>query len=956
MKNGFEKPAATLLATATLLAGVSLPPAAIAAPTGGNPAASTPAQPDGESKDHATDQGDATVAWSLLGVTLTPDDKGTLVLPEGQTLPAFNARPDDISVEGSDGATIPLTLTGTTEEHPKLGLTTGTGTLSAEATDTLPAVDIPVSWATGMEITLSDGTPFAQGADGVWEAEYGRTLTLKDDNEPPVRNIGLSDDSKTGIKWGEPTLKDGKVMRRGEASGEIQGQKWKARITAERATDHTSLAQAITAAQQAYDQGGAEYTSASLTALGDVIEEAVNLDGTAATDEAMQAMEDRLAETVGKLETVTWSVGKTRLAHEPGQGYEGKAPNTLGTAPSGTQALTSNDPTLGKLGSIAIDRAKDDAQPSYSDEDLGVIRATGTARYSGVTPNGNRAVTWSQDYSYTIGERVSATGPGGKDIGFTKADGYLTATVTASLDQENQPKDTTVTIDGKPVAITWSNEVRTTADATTSTFTRQGRVEGDLTVTGTDRTQHWVVYVNATRTEGHVASLSVIQRQADGTGTEHTIEGFDPAKTDYTITLPANAVADQYTLGHTSAAGDQAQVSEGKPIPPTLGENASRILKATLNGVTYTVTVNFDQATPTPENPNARLRGLYVNLTGKTEKGTLIDGWNPDVLDYTIRIGADDPGAYILPEAPAGVTVKAGDVKRTGYATTQYWTTQSPDGQSRTYSVTVIRDHEQPTAEEAFKPGAAEDADGKTPPPSRSDTSLASHGYLLNGEYHAVEDTDYTIPEGGAFAYASKQGQTVRVSESKTGGMTWRYTLNILAPDGVTIANPAPAFTVTYLTKATHEAAITNIIVDGKPINGFDPNKHGYETQVDNLDHWTVNADFDKTTGMGVTIHKEHDHATITAVSADGLNKTTYTLKVSEKPLSINRAGVDGATVEGLARTGVNSASMISVVAVLLAAGIACLAAGLTRRLRRGKRVDDRTGGDSGEDEGADAE
>ena len=28
-----------------------------------------------------------------------------------------------------------------------------------------------------------------------------------------------------------------------------------------------------------------------------------------------------------------------------------------------------------------------------------------------------------------------------------------------------------------------------------------------------------------------------------------------------------------------------------------------------------------------------------MNLTGKTGKGTLIDGWDPDVLDYTIRIG-----------------------------------------------------------------------------------------------------------------------------------------------------------------------------------------------------------------------------------------------------------------------------------------------------------------------------
>ncbi|MFR2313435.1 MAG: hypothetical protein ACLS6O_00050 [Bifidobacterium sp.] len=44
--------------------------------------------------------------------------------------------------------------------------------------------------------------------------------------------------------------------------------------------------------------------------------------------------------------------------------------------------------------------------------------------------------------------------------------------------------------------------------------------------------------------------------------------------------------------------------------------------------------------------------------------------------------------------------------------------------------------------------------------------------------------------------------------------------------------------------------------------------------------------------------------------------------------------------MEGLASTGADTASMISVVAVLLAAGVACLAAGLTRRLHRGKRDD----------------
>ena len=43
-------------------------------------------------------------------------------------------------------------------------------------------------------------------------------------------------------------------MREGTASGEIQGQKWQATLTAGRDTDHTGLTQAVAAARQAYDQ------------------------------------------------------------------------------------------------------------------------------------------------------------------------------------------------------------------------------------------------------------------------------------------------------------------------------------------------------------------------------------------------------------------------------------------------------------------------------------------------------------------------------------------------------------------------------------------------------------------------------------------------------------------------------------------------------------------------------
>lgn len=196
MKNphSLEKPAATLIAAATLLAGMGLPPAALAA-DGSASAPSSSASGNGADDKDQTNAGDTTT-WTLMGAVLTADDKGTLTLPDGQSLPTFDKRPDNASVQGSDGTTIPLTLADAAEEHPNLGVTTGTGILTAEAKDGHPAVHVPATWTTGTATTLSDGTPFTL-KDGAWEASYGRTLTLKDDNEPPVRNIGLSDGVQT---------------------------------------------------------------------------------------------------------------------------------------------------------------------------------------------------------------------------------------------------------------------------------------------------------------------------------------------------------------------------------------------------------------------------------------------------------------------------------------------------------------------------------------------------------------------------------------------------------------------------------------------------------------------------------------------------------------------------------------------------------------------------------------
>lgn len=123
MKNphSLEKPAATLIAAATLLAGMGLPTAALAADgTTPNPSASTSGTGTGTADK---DQTNTPITWTLMGVTLTADDKGTLTLPDGQTTPAFDKRPDNASVQGSDGTAIPLTLADAAEEHPNLGVT-----------------------------------------------------------------------------------------------------------------------------------------------------------------------------------------------------------------------------------------------------------------------------------------------------------------------------------------------------------------------------------------------------------------------------------------------------------------------------------------------------------------------------------------------------------------------------------------------------------------------------------------------------------------------------------------------------------------------------------------------------------------------------------------------------------------------------------------------------------------
>ncbi|MCH3974405.1 MAG: cadherin-like beta sandwich domain-containing protein [Bifidobacterium tibiigranuli] len=684
-----------------------------------------------------------------------------------------------------------------------------------------------------------------------------------------------------------------------------------------------SLADLIAQAHDTLEHKTDDYTKATLDALRDALGKAEALDPSAdeqATGQAQSALDQALQ----ALTAIAWSADGTALAWDGSQ-YAGTA-GPLDHEPAASVTASSNDTALKP---VELQASGKPADPVSTD--LGVIRYQGARDYTGASGNGNRPLAFSQPYDYQAGSPIEVLNPQGDPVTWQPSGLSVQAAMTASLDKANKPATQAIQVNGESIPITWDGAVDVHDTDTARTYTRTGTASGTLSINGVE--QAWSVSLVASRTEGKVASLSVLERTADGAESQHPVDGFNPASLEYSLTLPYGSMTSQFALGYTSAAGDSASVTEGDPVRPGLGGDGSRILGITLDGVTYRVTVRFAPPTPDASNSAARLAGIYVNRDGTTAKGALIDGWNPDVLDYTIRIAADAPSVYVLPEAGDGVSVSAADVAQTAYAVRQTWNVTAANGEHRVYTVTVVRDHA-PTAAEGFQPKDPKDTGGTSAAKSDKETDVESHGWIdAKGAYHTANANDYVIEEGGTFAYSSYAGQTIAASVRKIAQMRYEYTLSILAPDGVTFARHT--YTVTYLTEATHRVSVTGILVDNKEISGFDPSRHEYDATVETLDHWTVNATFDKTSGMSITIHKEHAQAVITAVSADGLTRETYTVRVHVAAIG---AGENGA-VQGaeLANTGSNVRLPLFAAIGGTIIGLLLLGVGVLRRRRSGK-------------------
>lgn len=586
-----------------------------------------------------------------------------------------------------------------------------------------------------------------------------------------------------------------------------------------------------------------------------------------------------------------------------------------------------------------------------SGDKLGQLNVSGTAVYKQAADatKPTPAFDVTLPFAYTSGTPVTVDGT---ETELTKVDGgkYHADYAGPTLDESNKPSTDTVTLTGikTTLPIKWGKDVQVVDKGTGDTVSKfvrlTGTASGDVTIQDDASKKSVTVPVEVDVTADRAQDKSftgLTVTRTDATGKATVYDGakdfnakFNPDTHEYTLTLPADAVGDSYTLGLTHGVDAQAS----KPTL-TLGEGASRVLKVNVNGADYTVNVKFQPADLKADSP-AKLTGLYVNKTGENTKGDLIDNWDPNRLDYVLALGEKDPSPYVLPEAPDGVTIKGGNITQNAQSTRQEWTvTDTATGTSRIYSLTVTRPVK--TAVTEFKPADPAKQASTVDPANQQDTALASHGYTdKTGKYVTSDKDSYIIPEGGTFAYTPKNGQSATVTVAHEG-MTYTYTVNVLAPDGATFAQHT--YTVTYITAATHKAQLTGILVDGTAVNGFDPAKHEYAASVNDPDEWMVSPQYDKVSGMTVSTEKKGADATITVTSGDGLVKTTYSLTVTRKPF-----GGNGNNALGLASTGVGIGWVGWLIGILVVIGGAL---GITVAVRKpkGKATDETPEADDSE-------
>lgn len=716
------------------------------------------------------------------------------------------------------------------------------------------------------------------------DKELGRNLSYKDSDVKQTLQKAVNDVDATLLNDADQTLAIN--QKRDSTAETIERALGNMKDKGDEAVAYRNALKAAQDKQKIQQKDGKAYTSESYKPLDDLLNADFNADD--ADRDALSERTEKLNQAVEGLIVASWSIDGKTLSNADG---------TL-TATLDRKTAALEHPTLtGSDGSTVS--LTDTAEPFTQENDqLGVGHITHTL--SGTTADAAKTAI-RVTYDVASGTETTVTLDDGSKTGaagkFTRnEDGSWTANLTGALGKDldaTAAASTTFRLsDGVTLDGTLGETVTTTPNGTTL-LTR--------TLTADGKDSHGTpVKAVATLSYTYDPRISLTLTHKSGTaenGQTVTVDGL-------TADMDVNTLGSVYSAGvqERGLTGDQwelnvkhgANVSNPTIAVTTSGEG-SRILVATIryqrldaDGHTLVndskivrVNVPFAAAPKVIGNDKAALAGIKVN-------GQDIPGFSADKVDYTITAGKDER-VKVSPVARDGQTVVAGDSRQTAFTTVQTWTV-SKDGESRTYTVTLVRDHTEKTADEKFTPVEPAGQVSKAENPSDDNTALESVGYMLDGAYHKSDSDEFTIPEGGILSWSSYAGQVVQPTVERDHGMTFRYELGVLSKDGTKYATRV--LTVTYLTADTHRAELTGIKVDGRDVAGFDPKTMEYDVHVDNPERYVVTPSFDKMTGMSLTVHKTASQAVIKVTSADGLTQTTYTLNVSKATLADTGTGV----------------------------------------------------------------
>lgn len=732
-----------------------------------------------------------------------------------------------------------------------------------------------------------DNTAFIRltAAKKAADKELGRNLSYKDSDVKQTLQKAVNDVDATLLHDADQTLATN--QKRDSTAETIERALGNMKDKGDETVAYRNALKAAQDKQKIQQKDGKAYTSESYKPLDDLLKADFNADD--ADRDALSERTGKLNQAVEGLVVASWSIdGKTLTRNDAGAL---SATLDRKTAALEHPTLTGSDGSTIGLTDTAGTFTQDDGQ-------LGVGHVTHTL--AGTTADGAKAAV-NVTYDVASGTETTVTLDDGSKTGATgkftrNEDGSWTANLTGMLGKDldaTAAVSTTFRLsDGTTLDGTLGETVTTTPNGTTL-LTRT------LTVDGHD-SHGTPVKAVATLSYTYDPRISLTLTHKAGTAEESQIVAVDGLTAD----MDVNALGSVYSAGvqERGLTGDQwelnvkhgANVSNPTIAVTTSGEG-SRILVATIryqrldaDGHTLVndskivrVNVPFAAAPKVIGNDKAALAGIKVN-------GQDIPGFSADKVDYTITAGKDER-VKVSPVARDGQTVVAGDSRQTAFTTVQTWTV-SKDGESRTYTVTLVRDHTEKTADEKFTPAEPAGQVSKAENPSDDNTALESVGYMLDGEYHKSDSDEFTIPEGGVLSWSSYAGQVVQPTVERDHGMTFRYELGVLSKDGTKYATRV--LTVTYLTADTHKAELTGIKVDGRDVTGFDPKTMEYDVRVDNPERYVVTPSFDKMTGMSLTVHKTASQAVIKVTSADGLTQATYTLNVSKATLADTGTGV----------------------------------------------------------------